>query len=140
MAITLNGVAQGFATDCIAALLRARGFADALVDAGEIVAMGTWPVGIARADGAVISRLALSDRALATSAPFGTVLDPRGIVGHIVDPRAGGPGGSWRTVSISAPCATLADALSTACCLLDRERISDALVAFPDAVVEVLEA
>ena len=145
MAITLNGIAQGFAADRIAALLRRRGFADVLVDTGEVAAHGTdpqdrpWPVDIANRDGLPIRRVTLSDRALATSAPLATVLDPGGTVGHILDPRTGRPGGRWRTVSVSAPTAALADALSTAFCILDRTRIAAALAAFPDARVEVLE-
>ena len=41
MAITLNGIAQGFITDRIADLLRNEGFEHAMVDLGEFRALGT---------------------------------------------------------------------------------------------------
>lgn len=139
MAITLNGIAQGYVADRVAALLRARGLRDVLVDTGEIRALGRapdgtgWPVTLV-ADGAAARRVSLSDRALATSAPLGTVLDAAGRVGHILDPLTGMPAGArWRVVSVAAASAALADALSTGFCLMERARITRALGHFPDA-------
>ena len=121
MALTLNGIAQGYASDRIAALLRARGLRDVLVDIGEVVALGqnpkghAWQAGIAAPDGQIVRRISLADRALATSAPMGTVLP--GGQGHIIGPRGQTP--RHALVSVSAPRAALADGLSTALCLLD---------------------
>lgn len=135
MAITLNGIAQGYVADRVAALLRARGLGDVLVDTGEIRALGQapdgagWPVTLAGA-----GRISLADRALATSAPLGTVFDAEGRVGHILDPQTGVPAGTrWRVVSVAAASAALADALSTGFCLMERARIAEALGRFPDA-------
>lgn len=135
MAITLNGIAQGYVADRVAALLRARGLQDVLVDTGEIRALGHapdgagWPVTLAGA-----GRISLADRALATSAPLGTVFDAAGRVGHILDPLSGLPAGSrWRVISVAAPTAALADALSTGFCLMERARIDAALARFPQA-------
>ncbi len=53
MAVTLNGIAQGYITDRVAALLRARGWSRVLVDMGEMRALGhpadraAWSIGIA---------------------------------------------------------------------------------------------
>ena len=53
MALTLNGIAQGYVTDRIAALLRSQGLRDVLVDIGEVAALGrgadgrAWRAGIA---------------------------------------------------------------------------------------------
>ena len=82
--------------------------------------------------------LALRDRALATSAPLGTVLDAAGAVGHIIDPKSGRPAGSqWRQISVSAPLAAVADALSTAACLMpDRAAIEAACGTAGDARLE----
>lgn len=117
--LTLNGIAQGYIADHVAALLRAEGLSNVLIDCGEIAALGTapegigWPVRIA--DG---PRLALRDLALATSAPLGTCFDAAGRVAHIIDPRTGMPVHSrWRQVSLTAPSAAFADAASTAACL-----------------------
>jgi len=145
MALTLNGIAQGYIADRIADLLRADGMAGVLVDMGEIHAVGAhadgtpWRAGIATPDGSVRSRpVPLIDRALATSAPHGTILDRAGNIGHILDPRTGRPGGLWRQVSVSAPGAALADGLSTGFCLLERELIGRAVAVFPGARVEAL--
>ena len=52
MAVTLNGIAQGFAADRAAAVLRKLGIENALVDAGEIHPLGAkaggepWTAGI----------------------------------------------------------------------------------------------
>ena len=139
MALTLNGVAQGFIADRVAALLRAQGVENVLIDCGEIVALGDqdgtagWPVTIR--DG---KELALRDRALATSAPLGTVLDAAGSIGHIFDPASGRPaGGTWRQISVSARSAAVADALSTAACLMpDRTAIEVACQAAGDGRLE----
>ncbi len=126
MALTLNGIAQGYIADKVAALLRRAGVSNVLVDMGEIVALGRQPDDlpwrIAIADPSDPTRVHkyrhLSGRAIATSAPLGTVYDTAGTVGHILDPRTGRPGGRWRQVSVTAPAATRADGLSTAFCLM----------------------
>lgn len=137
-ALTLNGIAQGWAADRIAALLTAQGFADALVDMGEIAALGQgtkggWPARIAGPDGTVLADTRLANRALATSSPRGTLVSGQP---HILGPSGQPP--LWETVSVSAPSAAIADALSTAFCLMDRPAIEAALAAFPGARLEVL--
>ena len=143
MGLTLNGIAQGYITDRIAALLRRRGLNNVLIDMGEIAALGghgdgrDWQAGIARPDGVVVHRVSLRDRALATSAPLGTVMPQNGGFGHIVDP-SGAAAASQNLVSISAPLAAVADGLSTACCLLDKDQARAAVSAFPGAAIEWL--
>lgn len=135
-ALTLNGIAQGWAADRIAALLRAQGFSEALVDMGEISALGSqtgWPVQIAGPDGAELASTRLTDRALATSSPRGTLVNGQP---HILGPQGQPP--LWQTVSVSAPSAAVADALSTAFCLMERAAIDAALAHFPDTQLEAL--
>ncbi len=142
MALTLNGVAQGFVTDAIRALLLRNGLRDILIDIGEIAANGqrgdgaAWTAGVAAPDGTVLHRVRLTDRALATSAPRGTLLDPLGKIGHILDPETGRPGAALELISISAASAAVADGLSTACCLLPRDAVTTAIAGFPDAKLE----
>ncbi|MFV0361368.1 FAD:protein FMN transferase [Tropicimonas sp.] len=144
MALTLNGIAQGYITDRIARLLARRGFGNTVVDMGEVLATGhktggePWVAGIAGNDGTILHRITLTDRALATSSPLGTVLDPQGRIGHIIDPRSGDPAGDRTLVSVSAPDAALADGLSTACCLVEADRAGAIVAQFPDAKVEAL--
>jgi FAD:protein FMN transferase len=137
-ALTLNGIAQGWAADRIAALLRAQGFTDALVDMGEIATLGAegpggWPARITGPDGSPLAETRLTNRALATSSPGGTIMNGHS---HILGPEGQPP--LWQTVSVSAPFAAVADALSTAFCLMDGPAIDRALAAFPGAQVEVL--
>ena len=138
MALTLNGIAQGFAADRLAEVASRHGLTDVLVDAGEARAVGStrWPARIEAPGGALVRELTLSGRALATSAPFGTRIGPRGDRPHIVG--AAGQAPRWAVVSVSAPLAALADALSTAAVLMDRPAIDLALAAFPDTRLEAL--
>lgn len=120
MALTLNGIAQGLIADRVANLLRAEGLDSVLIDTGEMAALGgpptsdTWHVALQQG-GAV----ELANRALATSAPLGMTFAADGRTSHILDPRTGRPAPAlWKGVTISAPRAALADALSTAACLM----------------------
>lgn len=139
MALTLNGVGQGYVADRIAALLEAEGLRDILIDAGEFRALGGrpegggWPMRLETG-----ARLALRERALATSAPLGTTFDEAGQDGHILNPTTGLPARSaWRSVSISAPSAAVADALSTAACLMpDQASVVEMTKQFSNARCE----
>lgn len=141
MGLTLNGIAQGYIADRVATMLQADGLTDILIDTGELRALGgradgdAWPVRLAQG-GAV----ALRGRALATSAPLGTTFDAAGHVGHILNPLTGfAAAAQWRGVSISAPSAALADALSTAACLMEGAASVQALCArFADVRLEAL--
>jgi thiamine biosynthesis lipoprotein len=135
MALTLNGIAQGYIADRVARLLTAEGLDTVLIDTGELRALGTDPRGgdwtAALPDG---RRAALGGGALATSAPLGTVFDAAGTAGHILDPRSGRPAPSrWRFVTVAAPSAAVADGLSTALCLLDAAAAEAAAAALPGA-------
>lgn len=136
-ALTLNGIAQGYVTDRIATVLRAQGLTDLVVDAGEQRMLGQrpgggdWRAGIAAPSGNVLAQLSLRDRALATSAPAGTVL-PDG-QGHIIDARHWRPANRWQIVSVTHDSAAVADALSTAACCLNTSETDAMLRRFSGA-------
>ncbi len=134
MALTLNGIAQGYIADRTAALLAAQGLTRALIDTGEMLALpdGTWPVTLQSGD-----RIALRHQGLATSAPLGMTFGGDGVTSHILDPRSARPVLSpWRAVTIAAPSAALADALSTAACLASGlAEIQAMCTTFPGAEV-----
>lgn len=138
MALTFNGIAQGYAADRVAALLRAQGLTNVLVDMGEIVAQGAradgqpWRAQLALPDGTAVGETALRDTALAVSSPAGTRIGPAGVASHILDPRAA-RAPLWRLAAITAPSAALADALSTAACVMERPAIEAALAQFGGA-------
>ena len=120
MALTLNGIAQGYIADRVAALLAAEGLTDSLIDTGELVAIGgrpeggPWQVTLPQD-----SKIGLKSRALATSAPLGMTFGNDARTSHILDPRTGLPvSPDWQAISISAPTAAVADAVSTAACLM----------------------
>jgi thiamine biosynthesis lipoprotein len=134
--LTLNGIAQGYATDRVADMLRGAGLSTTLVDMGEVRALGArpdgapWQVGLADADqpdrlGATV---AIVDRAVATTAGAGFRFDRAGRFTHLFDPRTGRSPARYHSVSVIAPTATEADALSTAFSLLPPESVG-ALVA-----------
>lgn len=132
MAMTLNGVAQGYITDRVADLLRARGFDNVLLDIGEIQALGDgrdgsgWKVGLAAGPNsdALSATLRLKNRAVATSMMDGTVLDTAGRIGHILHPRKGAITSAFSAVSVVSPEAAVADALSTAAVLMTPDDLS----------------
>lgn len=130
MALTLNGIAQGAITDRVADLLRNEGLEHVLIDLGEVRALGghasgeAWSVDVARpAHGALSGhRVALRDMAVATTDPAGTVFDAgRGVHHHLLDPRTGRSSTHARRVTVVAPRAVVADALSTALALMPED-------------------
>lgn len=140
MALTLNGIGQGYVADRVAALLEAEGLSNILIDTGEFRALGSrpdgtdWPVQLEGGKG-----IGLRQRALATSSPLGTTFDQTGRDGHILDPVTGSPTAApWQTLSISAPSAAIADALSTAACLIAEPPAMQAMLEqFDDVRLEV---
>lgn len=141
MALTLNGVAQGFIADKVADLFAAEGLTDILINTGEFRALGKmpgaagWPITLVSG-----GEVSLAARALATSSPLATVFDANGAVGHIISPVTGLPAAATLTsVSISASTSALADALSTAACLMpDKATVLSALAHFPHTQIEAL--
>lgn len=122
MALTLNGIAQGYITDKVGELLKARGFAHVLVDMGEQLALGRrwdgsdWRIGISDPvrPQRLIETLKMGGGALATSGGYGCRFDAAGHFPHLIDPQRGAAAGSWASVSVLAARATTADGLSTA--------------------------
>ncbi|MEZ5324790.1 MAG: FAD:protein FMN transferase [Verrucomicrobiales bacterium] len=132
MAMTLNGIAQGFITDRVADLLRDQGVERSLVNMGEYRAIGhhpegrAWNLGIrepgASFGGALLDSVPLEeDRALAVSGGYGYTFDPNRKHHHLLHPQTGENMPTDRSVVVVAPTATIADALSTACAVLDDE-------------------
>jgi len=142
MALTFNGIAQGAAADRVAALMRSEGFDNVMIDMGEVMALGQRPGGggwhaeIETPEGTPVARRNLQNRALATSAPTGTRIGPTGQDAHIVNPSGRAP--LWQQASVEADQAALADALSTAFCLMERYTIDKTLNAFPNTTLAAL--
>ena len=140
MAITLNGIAQGYVTDRIADLLRAHSIEQTLIDLGEARAVGTrpdglpWRIGIAGHERR--GPIELADRAIATSSPAGTVFDQTGRFHHLFDPATGRPSQAEGQISVMARRAAIADALSTALAIMPKD--ADHLVKTRLADVDII--
>ena len=148
MGLTLNGIAQGYATDRVVDLLRAGGIASSLVDMGEPRALGSrpsgepWRVGIADPDdpGRISETLEAVDQAVATSGAYGFRFDPAGRFNHLLDPRTGVSAHLHRSVTVVLPTATAADALSTAFSLLPPTEIRRTLQRLGEGQVHLVPA
>jgi thiamine biosynthesis lipoprotein len=145
-AITLNGIAQGYATDRAVDMLRKAGLSTTLVDMGEIRAIGArpegtpWKVGLEDPDkpGVLTETIDLVDRAVATTAGSGFRFDSAGRFTHLFDPATGHSPSLYSTLSVIAPTATEADALSTAFSLMPVSRIRDVVAVRPNVQARIL--
>ena len=119
MALTFNGIAQGFGADAVKAHLAAHGFTHALVDMGEVAALGgPFRLGLQDPTYGQLATRTLTSTAIATSSPKATLVNDHS---HILHPRGLPP--LWSSVSVEATTAALADALSTALVFLTTDQI-----------------
>lgn len=126
MRATLNGIVQGYAADRALAVLREHGASNALVDAGEFAGIGghgtgaAWQVGVRDplTDQRLLGVIGVADAAVATSADYGFAFSADRRHHHIFDPRVGRSPAELAGVTVVAPDATAADALSTACMVM----------------------
>jgi thiamine biosynthesis lipoprotein len=120
MALNLNAFGKGYALDCMAVTLRARGTDRALLSAGgsSVLAMGgAWPVDIRSplSSRPRLARVRLAGAALGTSGAGEQFVIADGVrYGHVIDPRSGMPATGVLSASAVAADAATADALSTA--------------------------
>ncbi|WP_299483664.1 FAD:protein FMN transferase [uncultured Roseibium sp.] len=127
MAMTLNGIAQGFATDRVSEVLTAHGFDPYLVHVGEFRAgRRSSRIGIASTKGGILERIELENAALATSAPFGTLFENGS--GHILRPDLSRAEPRWKSVTVMGRTAAEADGLSTALALTTSTDLAEKAV------------
>ena len=132
MAITLNGIAQGYITDRITDILKDQGLTSVLVELGEKRSIGPRPDGrpwqlALQSHGTVYDVIDLQDKALATSSGSGLTFGNG--AHHIFNPCTGRNPSPEKTLSVVAETATAADALSTGLLCLPQtqaEQIADA--------------
>lgn len=135
MGLTLNGIAQGFITDRCSEVLQSHGFQRMLVDMGEPRALAAkpdgsaWHLGLAdpRQPERALHTVSVTDQAVATSGGYGTRLDAAGLFTHLINPHTGVTAPSAESVTVLAPTATLADALSTTLALIPHAQTGDRL-------------
>ena len=142
-AMTLNGIAQGFITDSVTEILRARGLTSVLINLGEYRAIGNhpdkrpWQIGIQdpRTAGEIVDVVALTDQAIATSGAYGARFAPGAAANHLIDPGTGESANRYLSVSVRHISAGIADGLSTAFSCMSEAAIRDATAHFGDCAV-----
>lgn len=130
MALTLNGLAQGYAADLALAALRRHGIRNALLDTGEFAASGAkpsgtpWTLGIRdpRDAQACTDILLARDRCIATSGDYESVFTQDRVHHHILDPERGDSPPELASATVLAPSALLADGLSTAFMVMGEKK------------------
>lgn len=128
MAITLNGIAQGYATDMALGAVRKRGIEHALLDIGEYGALGSrditrpWMLAIQdpRTNAPIPQPFRMDGRCVATSGDYETSFSADFSQHHIFDPRTGKSPPELASVTVVAPNALMADGLSTAFMVMGR--------------------
>jgi thiamine biosynthesis lipoprotein len=149
MRLGLGGIAKGYAVDRCAAVLRAAGFGDFMVQAGgDLYVSGqkgeaSWMVGVRDPRGpatAIIARMPIKDHAFSTAGDYerSFVLGGRRYH-HIIDPKTGYPATASREVTIFAPTAFLADALDDAVFILGPKKGLALVASYPDCAALVVD-
>lgn len=148
MGLSLNGIAQGYATDRVRATLQAHGIHHALIDAGETALLGNapnekpWQLGIESAVSIhhsaearkslhrsedqrfVDAPIMIGDgRAMATSSDVHTTFSDDHRYHHILNPHTGYSPSEWSSVTVIASSCVLADALTKVFFMTSREQI-----------------
>ena len=131
MQIDLAGIGKGYGVDRCVSILKEHGVKSALVNlSGNMYAIGSpfgreyWSIGIREPHGeeGIVGKLLLKDEAVATSGNYENFVMIEGRrYGHIVDPSTGRTVDHILAVTVIAPGALAADALSTGMFVLGPE-------------------
>jgi thiamine biosynthesis lipoprotein len=148
--INLGGIAKGYAVEHGAAMLRERGVANAILNAGgDTRVLGDrrgqpWIVGIRhpRLGDTVFTRLPIVDEAISTSGDYERFFDEGGHrYHHILNPATGLPTEGVLSVTVVGPDATTTDGLSTTLFVMGPEAGLKMLAeSFPDYEAVVVES
>lgn len=150
MRLSLNGIAQGYASDRARAALQAYGVQHAMIDAGETTLLGhapdeqpwSFPVehaSLAKPNLSGSSSVMHTDyersgmpvivadgRAIATSSDAHTVFSADHKHHHILNPHSGDSPTYWSSATVLAPTCVMADALTKVFFMLPAEQIKRA--------------
>jgi len=146
----LGGIAKGYAVDRCAAVLRADGFEDFMVQAGgDLFVAGqkgpaSWMVGVRDPRGGpttIIARMPIKNHAFSTAGDYerSFILGGRRYH-HIIDPKTGYPATASREVTIFAPTAFLADALDDSVFILGPKKGLALVEQYPDCAALIVDA
>jgi len=147
MGVSLNGIAQGYATDRVRATLQSHGIQHAMIDAGEMALLGNapndkpWSLSIESAatlknsdtkntvqaavnqQGASVPIMISDDRAMATSSDAHTTFSQDHRYHHILNPHTGYSPVQWSSVTVLASSCVVADALTKVFFMTPKDRV-----------------
>jgi FAD:protein FMN transferase len=143
MSLTLDGIAKGYIVDRGVDVLQAHGFENIMVEAGgDLVAQGqrvdgkAWKLGIAdprpSGDSGYLTSFLVTNQAVATSGDYQQSYTADKSQHHIINPQTGFSPPELASVTVLAPNAMLADALSTTTMVLGIRRGLQFVNAMPD--------
>ncbi len=145
----LGGIGKGYAVDRAVAILVARGLTDFMVQAGgDLYVAGKkgdrpWRVGIRdprSTRNAYFAAAEVADQTFSTSGDYERFFIEDGVrYHHILDPDLGRPARGTRSVTIMAPDALTADALSTGIFILGAKRGLEIVNAMPNVGAVIIE-
>jgi thiamine biosynthesis lipoprotein len=147
MRIDLGGIGKGYAVDRGIDILRSRGFAHALVNAGgDTRVIGDrlgkpWVIGIRHPDrkDEVVLRIPLEDAAFSTSGDYERYFDEGGVrYDHIIDPKTGRSPHGVRSVTVIASTATRTDGLTKSVFIMGAKEGIEFINGLTDADVIVI--
>lgn len=137
MAITLNGIAQGYISDKISDLLKKEGFRHVLVDLGEINAIGQHPQ---KRDWNISTPylknqdyIQINNEAMASSGAYGTRFNKK--YHHLINAKKAVSVDYINSVTVLAENATLADGLATALAVISKKEREKLMKIYPKARV-----
>ena len=155
MAITLGGIAKGYAVDEAMEVLKEFGIKQALINAGgDLYAMGTkpdgtsWTVELENPDDSdnvdtdiePLPTFAFAGKAVATSGNYYRYYDPEKEVGHIMDPRTGYTTNICISVTIIADTCMEADALATSVFVMGPDDGMNLVESLKDVEVLIIDS
>jgi thiamine biosynthesis lipoprotein len=150
MRVHLGGIGKGYAVDRAVAILREHGVRDFLLQAGgDLYASGQhgttpWRLGIQDPRGEAgdyFARIELRDRTFSTSGDYERFFIEDGQrYHHLLDPDRGEPARGCVSVTIVAPRATFADALSTGVFILGPDEGMALVERLPDVDAVIVTA
>ncbi|MEO6366365.1 MAG: FAD:protein FMN transferase [Steroidobacteraceae bacterium] len=149
MRIDLGGIAKGYAVDRGIEILKARGLAHAMVNAGGDTRVSgdrfgkPWVIGIRHPDrkDEVALKVPLVDAAFSTSGDYERFFDEGGVrYHHILNPKTGKSPHEVRSVTIIASNATRTDGLSKTVFILGPKAGLEFINKLPDADAIVIAA
>ncbi len=130
--LTIDSIADGYAADEAARILRAHGFSNFLVDtSGELYGGGhncqggPWRIGVKDPHDPthIIDVIEMTNTSVTTSGSYEHfyMIDGKQY-SHIIDPKTGFPHNNLISATVIAPSAEFSDFWSTALCLLNPQR------------------